>query len=130
MDLVEVDRADLGDDGQRELEFRLRVGPQAATVRVARRDGELEGVVFHESPQQQRRQGDEHEDDDDDGAAAFLHGHGVDAPERLMGRLMTLVAFSVPRSKSRWMRAGFFQAVLPASFTGSSSTFHSLSSTS
>ena len=130
VDFIEVNRADFGDDGQRELQFRLRVRPQAAAVRLARGDSELEGIILHEPRQEQRGQRDQHKHDDDDGATALADGHGVEAPERLMGRLTILVAFSAPRSKRRWMRTGFFQVVPPVSFTGSSSTFHSLSSAS
>ena len=131
VDLVQVDRADLGDDRQGELELRLRVGPEAASVGVARGHGQLERVVLHEASEQQRGQRDEHQDHDDDGAAAAGGAaHGREAPGRRMGRSRITTCLRVPRSKRRWSRAGFRHAVPAGSRTGSSSTFQVLRSAS
>ena len=120
VDLVEVDGTDLGDDRQGQLEFGLRVGAEAPAVGRPRGHRQLEGIILHEPREEQRRQGDEHQDDDDDGTAAT--SHGVEAPARLSGRLMILVACSEPRRKTRWTRAGRRQVVEPGSASGSSTT--------
>ena len=121
MNLIQVDGANLGDDGDGKFQLRLGISPEPTLVGFVGDHGELKGIVFHEAPQEQGCQGNEHQDHYDDGTATTLL-HGREAPERLMGMSMTAVDLSDPRAKSRWTRAGCNQAVLPSFCFGSSST--------